>query len=219
MADSFRNPKYELVALYPEHFLPSGRTLAVFDPTTSTTKTYVPSRDRMLREAQDPSSLQLPSFYFTRGPDELDLNPFLVVLCAGIKFRRFIRDIEASPPLRPLPHGVMQLVNKTIELVDLLYHEIKPRSETRGETILSLRRAQARRNAPRQSRPESLAESDNGIDMSGGEDGNVGNGGTYQGRTRREFVFPEGASLERRIEIAEALMSGHRKSTPIFLFD
>jgi len=163
----------------------------------------------MLREAEDPSSPQLPPFSFTREPDEFRLNPFLVVLCAEIKFRRFIRDIEASPPLLPLPHGVMQLVNKTMELVDLLYHEIEPRSGTRGENLLSVRRAHERRNAPRQSRPQSLAESDNGIDMSGGEDGNVGNGGTYQGRTRRKFVFPEGASLERRIEIAEALMSGH----------
>ena len=213
MADSFLNPEYELVALYPEHFLPTGRILVILDPTASTRKTYIPSGDRMLRETQDPSSPKVPSFSFTRDPSVSRLNPFAVILSAGIKFRRFFRDIADSPLPEPLPAEATQLISKTMELVDLLYWKVTPRSGTPGHTIWSTRLANARRNATRQSRPGPLGELEDDVDMNGSENGND-TGGTYQGQRRSRFIFPEGASLEKRIEIAETLMSGHGKSMP-----
>ncbi|OBZ66131.1 hypothetical protein A0H81_13738 [Grifola frondosa] len=47
---SFTNPELELVALHPEHFLPRGSILTIYDPTTATHKNYVPATDRRLHE-------------------------------------------------------------------------------------------------------------------------------------------------------------------------
>jgi len=55
-APCFANPQYELVALHPEHFLPNGFPLTVYDHETGTYKNYVAARDRCLRETADPSS-------------------------------------------------------------------------------------------------------------------------------------------------------------------
>ena len=62
-------------------------------------KYYVVGPDRVLRE--DPGKIdspRLPPFVFdARGDDALNLNPFLVVLNAEIKFRR-------KPSASPHPH-------------------------------------------------------------------------------------------------------------------
>ena len=48
-----------------------------------------------------------------------NLNPFLVILNAEIKFRRYLR--QQRPPPLPLPTNVMTLIHLTIELVKLIY--------------------------------------------------------------------------------------------------
>jgi len=45
------------------------------------------------------------------------MNPFLVILNAEIKFRRLLTE----NPRPELPDGVMELINKTIYLVELIY--------------------------------------------------------------------------------------------------
>ena len=82
-------------------------------------KYYVVGPDRVLRE--DPGNIdspRLPPFVFdARGNDALNLNPFLVVLNAEIKFRRYIRQGRHTH----LSPGVQQLMEKTCELVQLIY--------------------------------------------------------------------------------------------------
>jgi hypothetical protein len=55
------------------------------------------------------------------------LNPFLVVLNAEIKFRQYLRLPQAQALL---PADVMDLIRKTIELVDLIYWEPSVRLNT-----------------------------------------------------------------------------------------
>jgi hypothetical protein len=60
---SFIDPEYEFVAIYPEHFLPVGSLLPVYDPEAKTHRTYIPAQDRFLRETPEPSSPRLPAFH------------------------------------------------------------------------------------------------------------------------------------------------------------
>jgi len=118
------NTQYELVALHPEHFLPPGNVLTVYDHSNGqvTRKTYVAAPDRILRESPgtDNTFPCLPSFMLdSNRPVEQMLNPFLVVLNAEIKFRRYLR--LPQPPQTPLPDDVMELIMKTTKLVDLIY--------------------------------------------------------------------------------------------------
>ncbi|KAH9972838.1 hypothetical protein BGW80DRAFT_346663 [Lactifluus volemus] len=59
----FTNPQYELIALHPEHFLPYGCPLTVYDHGTKSYKNYVVATDRCLRESVDPASPLFPPFY------------------------------------------------------------------------------------------------------------------------------------------------------------
>lgn len=86
---SFTHPEYELVVLHPEHLLPRGNILPVYDPQTGDHKTYVASQDRRLRESFDPNSPCFPSFtHDTSRFGSGILNVFAVILNAEIKFRR-----------------------------------------------------------------------------------------------------------------------------------
>ncbi|KAF8899777.1 hypothetical protein CPB84DRAFT_1680960 [Gymnopilus junonius] len=118
---SFKNPEYELVALHPEHFLPCGAILPIFDPMTGTHKYYVPSRDRRLRESINPNSTPLPPFRHVFRHELLNVNIFLVAINAEIKFRRYFKMIAYHPPPTPLPNDVLTLMHRVIELVRLLY--------------------------------------------------------------------------------------------------
>jgi hypothetical protein len=85
------------VALRPEHMLPDGKVLVAYSRDANglvvSHKTYVPGPYHTLRESPgDLTCSRFPPFSFdylrTRG----HLNPFLVILNAQIKFRRYLRQ-------------------------------------------------------------------------------------------------------------------------------
>ncbi|PPQ91148.1 hypothetical protein CVT25_002462, partial [Psilocybe cyanescens] len=120
----FLDPHYELVALRPEHMLPDGKVLITYSRDANgqvvSHKTYVPGPDHTLRESPgDLISSRFPSFQFGYPRSKGPLNPFLVILNAEIKFRRYLRQTQL-PPL-PLPADVMSLINLTIYLIELIY--------------------------------------------------------------------------------------------------
>jgi hypothetical protein len=89
-------------------------------------KHYVAATDRYLRESPDPSSPRLPAFHHVsenRVPVHR-LNVFLVVINADIKFRRYF---EMDPPTKPLPADIINLMRRTMHLVDLLYWKPVPK--------------------------------------------------------------------------------------------
>ena len=126
--------QYELVVLRPEHFLPDHSVLTVYDRANGqvSTKTYMIGPDRVLRRspANDVNVCEaFPSFSFdynrSRG---FPPNPFLVILNAEIKFRRYLREI----PSPTLPDGVVELMHKTIHLVELIYWDLNRRGTKRA---------------------------------------------------------------------------------------
>ena len=149
------NPEFEFVALHPEHYLPGSSTLTICDPdpTVYNSKQYVVAEDRRLRESRNPSSPRLPPFRHDFNSREIDLqlNVFLVVINAEIKFRRYFR---MPAPSTPLPADVLDLMRRTIALVKLLYWNPLPREGTPGERNRAQLLAQQRRNAPRAARPQ-----------------------------------------------------------------
>jgi len=150
---SFITPEYELVAIHPEHFLPRGSVFMVYDPSTQTHRHYVAATDRRLRESLDPNSPPLPPFHVSddhRHPFDR-LNVFLVVLNAEIKFRRYL---GMAPPPIPLPVDVLHLMQRTIDLVDLLYWEPVPKKGSRGAAVVANRLARRRKNPSRDKRPD-----------------------------------------------------------------
>ncbi|KAF9528025.1 hypothetical protein CPB83DRAFT_894742 [Crepidotus variabilis] len=187
-AECVVNPKYELVALYPEHLPPLGRTLAVFNPDNSTSKYYVSSEDRKLRETKHASRPSLPSFSFK------------------IKFRKFLRDIAAFPSARALPEDVVRLITKTTELIQL---RIEPPLGTRG---YSLSLHAAIRNPP----SDDSDGNDRERRKSSQSDQSVTAGSQSSPSRRSHFEFPADASLEERLEIASAMM-GRSEFSPPFL--
>lgn len=115
------------MALHPEHLLPAGNVLTIYDHASGR-KTYVAAPDRTLRESPgtDDTFPRVPSFSLNSNRRvEWSLNPFLVVLNAEIKFRRYLRMSQA-----PLPADVMELIRKTIKLVDLIYWQPSVRPNT-----------------------------------------------------------------------------------------
>jgi len=108
------------VALHPEHLLPKGSSLTFYTRVNDQLhgKDYVIGHDRTLRESPGTTdSPRLPPFTFDANRAALPLNVFLVVLNAEIKFRRY-RRIGTMPKL---PADVEELMDKTIELVELIY--------------------------------------------------------------------------------------------------
>ncbi|KAF8521398.1 hypothetical protein BU17DRAFT_87952 [Hysterangium stoloniferum] len=200
------NPQNELVALHPEHFLISGSVLSIYDPLVRLPKMYVPAPDRRLREF--PGAINhatLPPFTFTssRAPAAV-LNPFFVILNAEIKFRRYLRQINSNPPSTPLPNDVLHLINRTIDLVRLLYWKptTRPGTLTKGKGKSS--GELPRRNPPRYSRPAQFQEADDN-----GEDGMTSMQGQASGsrHTRPAFQCPKDADLATCGAIGSALLS------------
>ena len=131
---------YELVVLHPEHFLQNGSVLVRYERGNGqvSARTYVPGPDRTLRESPGIDSVCpcFPSFTFeSTRPASLSLNPFLVILNAEIKLRRYLRVAGRQ---NALPADVMQLVHKTIELVDLIYWQPTVRPNTAAAEVARL---------------------------------------------------------------------------------
>jgi len=177
----FDNPQYELVALHPEHFLPNGFPLTVYDHETGTYKNYVAARDRCLRETVDPSSHRLPPFRHRAVSREGSSKPnvFLVALNAEIRFRRYLKMVEATPPPTPLPDHVLSLIDRTIELVRLIYWQATPTKGSKGERVLAQRKLAGEKEPP------------------------------SNRRRARKFQWPDDWDLEARMAYGRALMSGH----------
>ena len=95
-----------------------------------------PGADNTLRES--PGNLNCPRFppFFFDYPRPAggESNPFLVILNAEIKFRRYFRQVQ-PPPLQ-LPTNVMNLVHLTTQLVKLVYWVPVTRPNTKAEEFL-----------------------------------------------------------------------------------
>ena len=133
----FSDAQYELVVLHPEHFLPKGSSLTFYTRVNDQLhgKNYVVGQDRTLRELPGTmDSPRLPAFTFDADRDALSLNVFLVVLNAEIKFRRFRR--MANMP--KLPKDVEELMDKTTQLVELIYWKPERKSHHQQRIDLAL---------------------------------------------------------------------------------
>ncbi|KAJ3499108.1 hypothetical protein NLJ89_g10134 [Agrocybe chaxingu] len=119
----FTDCQYDLVVLHRKHFLPKRRCLTSY--ASGNPVLYAMADDGVLRHYPAlNTSPRFPSFRFdaTRSPG-FSLNPFLVVLAAEIKFRRFLRwraTLSSPHPLDPLDKT---LIEKTITLAELLYFQ------------------------------------------------------------------------------------------------
>src|SRR5260221_7827194 len=140
-----------------------------------------------------------PSFAFdynrSRG---FPLNPFLVILNAEIKFRRYLREIPAPT----LPDGVVELMHKTIHLVKLIYWDPVDRPGTR-RAILS-------------TEIDEVPKVPHSADINMGEMGTRSDDG-YDVPTVRQRDIPNvrrrrppgpSASLEERTDFGQNLLSG-----------
>jgi hypothetical protein len=176
---SFTNPEYELVALHPEYFLPYGNILSVFHSADSTPTNYVSARDQRLRMSSPPNS-PLPAFHdITERSSTMEcLNIFLVILNAEIKFHWYLHMISQTPPKKPLPADVFNLMKLTVELVHQLYWIPVPTKGSQGETSFSERMEYRRTTSPNR-----------------------------LSKRRAKFGLPENMDLETRKEYGRALMN------------
>ena len=214
---SFTNPEYELVSLHPEHFLPRGSTLPIYDPATRTCKNYVPSRDRRLRESIEPDSARLPPFChdFQNRNNFDNLNILLVAINAEIKFRRYLKMIQEDPPTTALPDDVLALMRRVVELVDLLYWVPVPTKGSKGYTIKLARLK--RKNPERAGRSSQPQYSETMSDEEGGMALPTPSEAWKMSKRRRRLDWLADADVETRKAYGTALMSGH--GSPFLLFD
>ena len=216
---SFAKPEYELVALHPEHFLPHGNMLTIYDPSTATYKHYVTATDRRLRESPDPSSPRLPPFHHVSEDRHFGkrLNVFLVVMNAEIKFRRYF---EIVPPTTPLPVDVINLMRRTMDLVDLLYWKPVLKKGSWGATVTAKRLADRRKNPPCIARPDPKTgierESSN---ESMNEEMPIPSSSHAVSSRRRRLRWLADVDLETRMAYGRALMSGHDREYDPALFE
>jgi hypothetical protein len=113
--------------------------LTIYNRTTAAHTNYIPAPDRRLRESLQLDSPRLPAFYHPcDGRDERRrLNVFLVIINAGIKFRRYIQMTSTNPLVISLPTDVLTLMDRTNELVELLYWKPIPTKGSRGEMVFA----------------------------------------------------------------------------------
>ncbi|PPQ73761.1 hypothetical protein CVT26_011879 [Gymnopilus dilepis] len=187
----FSDATYELVLLHPRHFFRKGSALTAFteDGDQLVGKMYFVSPDGALREGPDDSKPRFPAFPPDRARASEDmLNPFLVVLNAGIAFRRFMRQP------RRLCAEYMELINLTLELVDLIYY--KPVVEAVRKKLQRFHAAFG-------------TDSSGDITISKAADEFGSHNLGRNSRTGRVVKEPgPGASYEELIEYQEYLMSG-----------
>jgi hypothetical protein len=202
-APCFDNPQYELVALHSEYFLPNGCPLTIYDHETGTYKNYVAARDGCLRETADPSSHCLPPFHHRAVSREASMKPnvYLVALNAEIKFRRYLKMVEATPPPTPLPDHVLSLIHRTIELIRLIYWRPTPTKGSKGESVLAQQKLASRRTDPeRAARPGPSKNTEGGS----GEELEAGAEEVSQAppsKRRRNFRWPADWDLEARMHM------------------
>jgi hypothetical protein len=117
-------PEYELVVLQPDHFLPDDSLLHFYSRRTDHRVLGVhhyEMADRVLRKFPgNDTSERFPSFQFKGLRAFLGhaINPYVVVLAAEIKFRGYL---AANGP--ELPQDYKSLMDKTIEVAELLYFQ------------------------------------------------------------------------------------------------
>ncbi|KAF4621997.1 hypothetical protein D9613_009562 [Agrocybe pediades] len=116
------NASYEFVLLHPRHFLQhNGSGLPVYTRVENgvSGKFYFASPDGALRAGPDNDQDLLPPFATEGRPEGVALlNPFLVVIHAGIAFRRF-----KKLSLPPLCKHYEELIKLTLDLVEKIYFE------------------------------------------------------------------------------------------------
>jgi hypothetical protein len=195
--------------------------LTIYNRATATHRNYIPAPDRRLRESLQPNSPRLQAFYHPCDGrhEEHRLNVFLVIINAGIKFRRYIQMISTNPPATSLPTDVLTLMNRTNKLIELLYWKPIPTKGSRGEMEVARKSATRRRNAERSGRPSREKnierESSEGMETVDGEDTVMEEDAQNPchnlttSKHRKKFHWPAGMDLEARIAYGEALMSGH----------
>jgi hypothetical protein len=187
--------------------------LTVYDPSTTTYKHYVAASDRSLRESPHPNSPRLPAFHHVseaREPTYLRLNVFLVIMNAEIKFRRYF---AMAQPTSPLPADVINLMYRTIHLVDLLYWQPVPEKGTHGAKVVAKRLASRRNNPVAPTRPDPAkaigGESSEERIIEGDQEMQT-TSGFYAGSSRRSRLhWLAEVDLETRMAYGRALMSGH----------
>ncbi|KAF8809017.1 hypothetical protein BYT27DRAFT_7284830 [Phlegmacium glaucopus] len=219
---SFTKPEYELVALHPEHFLPLGNMLTVYNPSTAIYKHYVVATDRYLRESPHPSSPHLPAFHHVSEDREpaLCLNVFLVIINAEIKFHRYFNMVQ---PTLPLPAEVINLMHCTIKLVNLLYWQPVPKKGSQGEKVIAQRLADQQIHTGRPVRTIEKECGDSGEeDASMAEDDQEVQIPSYShaglGHCSRLRWLAD-VDLETRMGYGRALMSGHDHEYDPALFE
>ncbi len=182
--------------------------LTVYDPITASYKHYVAATDRCLRESSDPSSPRLPPFHHVSEDRDpvCRLNVFLVVINAEIKFRRYF---EMEPPTTPLPADVINLMRRTMGLVDLLYWKPVPKKGSRGEEVMAKRLAGRRKNPQRAARsdPKTAIERESSEESMIQEPTASGSHAVLSRRSRLRWLAD--VDLETRMAYGRALMSGH----------
>jgi hypothetical protein len=190
------DPEYEFVVLHPEHFLPVGSVLPIYDPLAGTHKFYVPAEDQCLRESTQTNSPRLPAFRHTleKRHQISHVNVFLVAMNAEIKFRRYFEEIRLQPPKTSLPDDVLSLMRLTQELIELIYWEAKPTKGSEGESILADFVALQNQSAL----PDIASE--NSFGMAFVED---------VPKARWDLPWPPQCDLETRMAYARALMDSY----------
>ena len=198
-----------MVALHPKHLLPAGNVLTLYDRANGQVsfKTYVAAPDHTLRESPgtDDTFPRFPSFALDPNrPSEQLLNPFLVILNAEIKFRRY-RLLLNNPD--PLPADVMELITKTMTLVELIYWRPSVRPNTaaaRYRDQMSVDPVQDVDNVVPEPMETSHEEEDDDDDAEEG-------GSTEQESNYGYGKAPPGvdATLAERIDYGQYLISGH----------
>ena len=105
------------------------------------------AQDRCLHETTDPRSPRMPPFHHTQSNRHgiSQLNVFLVIINAEIKFRRYFQMVH-KVPLIPLAEDVLSLMHCTIDLVELIYWRPLPNEGTKGYRILAEIQAYRQRN-------------------------------------------------------------------------
>jgi len=108
--------------LQPDHFLPDNSLLPLYSRLQGEvvgSKHYKMADDRVLREQPGhDTSTRFPPFGFIGKRNQVGhtINPYLVILAAEIKFRRYLA--ANGPQLPPVYDALMR---KTIKVAELLY--------------------------------------------------------------------------------------------------
>jgi hypothetical protein len=185
--------------------------LTVYDPSTATYKHYVAAEDRRIRESSDPSSPRLPAFHHVsenRDPEH-HLNVFLVIINAEIKFHRYFQMTEHHSPTIPLPAGVINLMQRTMELVDLLYWEPVATEGSKGAEDLATKVANRRKNPPHTGRLKATESKSSAEMVEDDQDMQIPSGLHGVLSRRRRLRWLKDMDLETRMAYGRALMSGH----------